>query len=103
MRDGTLDLLISCLVYLCYKFLDGKVDKEPLQENLLSGKHRFHIYASSMWLDLAKQYIQLGGGEASSSAVSGLLTDLHEKLNNPEFKSDTEYPKTHSISVYNSS
>ncbi len=87
-RDSTLDLLVSCLTYLCYDALADDLDEDRLRDNIIAGKYRFLAFASSSWFDLARQYVRLAPEERYVSALNGLMEQMYSELWNPSFQGD---------------
>ena len=87
IRDSTMDLLISCLTYLCYDTLNNTdLDADQMRINLLEGKYRLHVFASSMWFDLAKHYARLvGRDESRLGALNVVMQNMWSELTNPNF------------------
>ena len=87
MRDSTMDLLISCLTYLCYDSLNTtNLDPDQMRTNLLEGKYRLHVFASSMWFYLAKHYVRLVARDKRRlSALNAVMENMCSELTNPNF------------------
>lgn len=99
-----MDLLISCLTYLCYDAVCQDADEDQLRENLVSGKYRFLTFASSAWIDLVKQYVRITrtvnwrtpdvlhvyevllDHAQSVGVLNALLENMLSELMNPKFQ-----------------
>ena len=82
-------MLITCLTYLCYDAVGEDLDKEQLQDNLLSGKYRLQVFASSSWFSLALRYLRLAQNDDRHEVINGLMQNLFSELANPNFQNDT--------------
>jgi len=81
-----MDLLISCLSYLCYDAVCQDADEVQIRENLVSGKYRFLTFASSAWIDLVKQYVRITRQGRTFGALNELLENMLSELKNPMFQ-----------------
>jgi len=90
-----MDLLVTCLTYLCYDALgeDLDDDDEQLQKNLLSGRYRLQVYASSTWFLLVKKFAKMTRDEASLSTINVLTENLYSECENPNYNPDMKNNK----------
>ncbi|KAK0617622.1 hypothetical protein B0T14DRAFT_569112 [Immersiella caudata] len=90
MRDSTMELLVVCLTYLCYDAVsDDEIEEGQIMENLLAGRYRLHVFASTVWFDLVKQWLRLTPHRGYLAALSGLMHNLNAELANPEAVQNT--------------
>ena len=92
-----MDLLISCLTYLCYDTLNTTdLDTDHMQTNLLEGRYRLHVFASSMWFDLAKRYARLVARRKSHlGALNAVMQNMCSELTNPNFSLELDEENDH--------
>jgi len=89
IRDSTMELLVVCLTYLCYDAInDDGLEDDQIIENLLAGRYRLHVFASTMWFELVKRSLRLTRDPSNFDVLSGLLNNLFAELENPRAMQD---------------
>ena len=83
-------MLVTCLTYLCYDALSEDLDEEQLRDNLLSGKYRLQVFASSSWFNLVMQYLRLLQNDGRHEIIDVLMQNLFSELVNPKFQDDAD-------------
>lgn len=84
-----MELLVVCLTYLCYDAInDDGLEDDLIIENLLAGRYRLHVFASTMWFELVKRSLRLTRDPSNFDVLSGLLNNLFAELENPRAMQD---------------
>ena len=82
MRDATLDLLMTCLLYF------GMVLEDPSNPtaSILNGEYRLWDFAASYWLSILRRYLSIAHEQKSKDLVSSLLSELESDWSNGNFE-----------------
>lgn len=81
-------MVITCLTYLCYDAMREDISEDQLKDNLLSGKYRLQVFASSSWFALVTQYLRLAQDDERHEVVNGLMGNLFSDMANSSFQND---------------
>lgn len=81
-------MLRTCLTYLCYDAMREDLDEGHLKENLLSGKYRLQVFASSSWFTLVTQYLRSAQDDGRQEVIDGLMRNLFSDVANSSFQND---------------
>ena len=84
-----MELLVVCLTYLCYDAVnDDSLKDDQIIDNLLEGRYRLLVFASTMWFELVKRARRLTRDPSDLDVLSGLLNNLFAELENPRAMQD---------------
>ncbi|KAI0107251.1 hypothetical protein GGR51DRAFT_559592 [Nemania sp. FL0031] len=108
LQKATLDLTLRCITYLCQDHHNLSLSDEQVSDNVISGAYTLDWFATNMWPQLAKTYLNSAERDELQSQL-GLRLDLlystrgqlelgyadDSTLNSSTFKET--YPRAHSL------